>query len=264
VSVETACKDCHGDVAELAADGIHAQRIAEGELNAASCADCHGAHEIQDPQVPRWRGSAACAKCHGEIAEQYADSVHGEALLGEGNPDVPVCTDCHGVHDMVDPTTAQFRLSSPQMCGECHADEEMMARYGISTNVFDTYVADFHGTTVTLFQHTSPNEETNKAVCYDCHGIHNIQSPTDENSQVMAANLLTTCQQCHPDANENFTASWMGHYEPSLDKYPIVYLVDLFYKVLIPTVIGGFALFIFSDIYRRVTDRRRSTKGKHE
>ena len=263
-SVETACMDCHGDVASLAADGIHAQHIAEGELNAASCADCHGAHEIQDPRVPRWRGSASCAKCHGEIADQFADSVHGEALFGDSNPDVPVCTDCHGVHDMVDPTTAEFRLSSPQMCGNCHADEEMMARYDISTNVFDTYVADFHGTTVTLFQHTSPNEETNKAVCYDCHGIHNIQSPTDENSQVMAANLLVTCRQCHPDANENFTATWLGHYEPSLDKYPLVYLVDLFYKVLIPAVIGGFALFIFSDIYRRVTDRRRSAKGKHE
>ena len=138
----------------------------------------------------------------------------------------------------------------------------MMAKYDISTNVFDTYVADFHGTTVTLFQHTSPNEETNKAVCYDCHGIHNIRRADDENSQIMADNLLVTCQQCHPDANENFTASWMGHYEPSLETYPIVYLVDLFYKFLIPAVMGGFGLFIVSDLYRRVTDRMGRRKGR--
>ena len=34
---------------------------------------------------------------------QYRESVHGDALV-HGNPDVPTCIDCHGVHDIPDPT----------------------------------------------------------------------------------------------------------------------------------------------------------------
>ena len=64
-----------------------------------------------------------------------------------------------------------------------------MNKYEISTEVFDTYVADFHGTTVILFEHQDPNVETNKAVCYDCHGVHNIcllytSDAADERSSV--------------------------------------------------------------------------------
>ena len=39
---------------------------------------------------------------------------------------------------------------SPELCASCHADEELMAPYDISTDVFETYVDDFHGTTVIL------------------------------------------------------------------------------------------------------------------
>jgi hypothetical protein len=264
-SVEEQCADCHESVGGEYADGIHAQSLAQGEANAPSCAECHGSHRIQPPDVPRTRVSDTCGTCHGEIYENYKSSVHGAALYGRDNPDVPVCTDCHAAHDIADPTTAAFRLSSPQMCGECHADEEMMAKYDISTDVFNTYVTDFHGTTVTLFQHNSPNEPTNKAVCYDCHGIHDIQSVTDATEEEIQARLLPTCQKCHPDATENFPASWLSHYVPSLEHYPLVYLVNIFYVVLIPTVLGGFLLFIGSDIFRRVTDiwwRPRGT-GRH-
>ena len=51
-----------------------------------------------------------------------------------------------------------------------------MQKYGISTEVFNTYVADFHGTTVTLFERQHPDQPTNKAVCTDCHGVHDIQA----------------------------------------------------------------------------------------
>ncbi|MFO7635555.1 MAG: cytochrome c3 family protein [Caldilinea sp.] len=255
ISMQQVCQDCHLDVYERNADGVHAQHIVDGQLQAATCSDCHGNHAIQDPNSPREHVSQICANCHADINEQYVMSVHGAALLGEDNPDVPVCTDCHGVHDITDPTTAAFRLSSPNMCGECHADVDLMNKYNISTDIFDTYVADFHGTTVTLFEHQSPDEETNKAVCYDCHGVHNILPATDENSQIIKANLLVTCQQCHPDANENFPDSWTSHYKPSLEHNPLVYFVDLFYMIVIPATVGGFMLFIGSDIFRRVRER---------
>jgi hypothetical protein len=261
LGLEEVCQSCHTDIYEHTRDGVHAKAIAAGNLDAATCADCHGNHAIQNPDEPRQRVSETCSKCHSTINEQYAHSVHGAALLGEDNPDVPVCTDCHGVHDIVDPTTAEFRLNSPNMCGQCHADTALMSKYGISTDVFDTYVADFHGTTVTLFERQSPEEGTNKAVCYDCHGIHNILPATDENSQVIKANLLTTCRQCHPDANENFPDSWTSHFKPSPQNNTLVYLVNLFYLIVIPATVGGFMLFIGTDVYRRVVDRFRSKKG---
>ncbi len=264
VEMEHICKDCHQEIYEKQQDGVHQHAIEQGNLDAATCADCHGNHDIQVPDVPRERVSETCGKCHSEINEQYKHSVHGAALLGEQNPDVPVCTDCHGVHDINNPTTAEFRLNSPTLCAGCHANKEMMSKYGISTDVFDTYVADFHGTTVTIFEKTDPNQEVNTAVCYDCHGVHNILAPTDANSQVIKENLLTTCQQCHPDATENFPASWTSHFKPSLDHNSLVYFINLFYAILIPALVGGFALYIGSDVVRRTIDRRARRKDEED
>lgn len=245
------CETCHQDIYTEQQDSIHAHALEEGELAAATCADCHGSHAIQPPNKPRGKISLTCGNCHSQIAEQYAQSVHGAALLGQNNPDVPVCTNCHGVHDISDPLTTLFRLGSPKLCGECHADEEMMAKYEISTNVFDSYVADFHGTTVTLFEKQSPDHETNKAVCYDCHGVHNIKPVTSDSSQVIKENLLVTCQQCHPDATANFSDSWTSHFEPSLEHNTLIYLVNLFYQILIPGVLAFFVVLIVSDLFRR-------------
>ena len=65
------------------------------------------------------------------------------------------------------------------MCADCHTDAKKMAKYKLSTQVLRTYVADFHGSTVTLFQRRHPDQVTNKPVCYDCHGIHDIASKSD-------------------------------------------------------------------------------------
>ena len=204
IDMEQVCTGCHKEIAERQHDGVHEKAIAEGKLDAATCSDCHGNHAIQDPNLPRERVSQTCGKCHSTINNQYKQSVHGAALLGEENPDVPVCTDCHGVHNIVDPTTTAFRANSPDMCGKCHADAEKMAKYNISTDVFNTYVADFHGTTVELFQKQHPDQETNKAVCYDCHGIHNIMPANDKNSQVIKQNLLNDMPEVPPGRHGQF------------------------------------------------------------
>ncbi|MDX1616313.1 MAG: hypothetical protein R3300_18515, partial [Candidatus Promineifilaceae bacterium] len=69
------------------------------------------------------------------------------------------------------------------------------------------------------------------------------------------ANLLETCRQCHPDASEGFAAAWTSHYEPSLDNYPLVYLVNLFYLIVIPGTLGFFGFLVATDVYRRVRER---------
>jgi predicted CXXCH cytochrome family protein len=260
VAAEETCQGCHTYIFETHLDSVHAEALAGGNLEAATCIDCHGSHDIQDADEPRERISNTCGACHTGEHEEYVNSVHGAALLGEQNPDVAVCTDCHGVHSIEDPLTAAFRLHSPQICADCHADEEMMAKYDISTDVFETYVADFHGSTVTLFEKQSPDQETNAAVCYDCHGVHNILPADDEHSQVLKENLLTTCQQCHPDATTNFPDAWMSHFPPSWEHNRLVYVVDLFYRFFIPIVLGGFLLYIGTDVYQRYGRRRHRRK----
>ena len=130
-----------------------------------------------------------------------------------------------------------------------------MSKYGISTDVFDTYVADFHGTTVTLFEKQSPDAPSNKAVCYDCHGVHDIRATDDPEATVIKENLLKTCQKCHPDATTNFPASWTSHFQPSFEQQPLVASVNIFYLILIPGTIGFMLLVVFSDAGRSLINR---------
>jgi len=265
LSMYTTCKQCHSGNFEKTLDSVHQKALEEGNKNAAVCSDCHNPHAQQRLTHPDTRQllprahvqiPQTCARCHSEIYDQYKKSVHGAARLENINPDVPACIDCHGVHNIPDPTTAAFRLRSPELCAKCHTDPARMSKYGISTQVLNTYLADFHGTTVTLFEKQTPDQVTNKPVCFDCHGIHDIARPDDPQKGLQVKeNLLQTCQKCHPDATPNFPDAWLSHYDPSPDKNPLVYYVNLFYKIFIPGVIGGMALFVASDIGRRLIKR---------
>lgn len=246
------CHRCHEQNAEKAVDDVHGALVAGGNLDGAVCTDCHGAHDTPPPNQPRQRISETCAQCHQEIHDEYVDSVHGEALAQNSNPDVPTCIDCHGVHNIQDPTTTLYRSRSPLICARCHADKELMTKYEISTSVFDTYVSDFHGTSAVLFDPAAdPNAPFNEAVCYDCHGVHDIRRPDDPENGIQA-NLLETCQKCHPNATENFPAAWTSHYEPSLQNNTGVFLVETFYRIVIPMTLIGFGFLVATDIFRRV------------
>lgn len=255
------CQACHPSMFQEVLDSVHQTALAAGNTDAAVCTDCHGAHDIQPPDEPRSRIPKTCEKCHSQIYDQYKDSVHGAALIGDGNPDVPSCIDCHEVHSVQGPSNSPFRLFSPEICAKCHADQNLMDKYGISTDVFQTYVADFHGTTVTLFQAVTEGQEPNTPVCIDCHGVHDIQMVDSPDSPVIKQNLLHTCEKCHPDATTNFPTSWLSHYRPTPEHAALVYWVNLFYKTLIPTVIGAMGLFVVLDGFKRI---RRHRRGKND
>lgn len=262
LALNKTCLECHEEQATDTQDSNHALALAEDNPNAAVCVDCHSAHYTQPLSESRQVIVNTCRRCHAKIFDEYSTSVHGQALLEDDNPDVPTCVKCHGVHSQEDPHTARFRVRSPQLCATCHANEDLMRQYGVSTDVFDTYVADFHGTTVTLFEKQSPEMATNKAVCTDCHGVHAILA-MDHPEAVAASkeNLLKTCQKCHPDATTNFSDSWTSHFPPTFDKQPLVASVNLFYWILIPGLIGLMGLFIVTDAGRRFIDYRKDNSG---
>ncbi len=250
------CRRCHEEQFAEAVDSAHSRVLEGGNRFAPVCVDCHGSHNITSPNQPRSKVSETCASCHLSVYTTYRSSVHG-AALDEGNPDVPSCVECHGVHSVSGPREPEFRDQMIAVCGGCHADEERMSKYGISTAVFDTYLDDFHGRTVNFFRQQNPNQPSNKATCFDCHGIHNIRRPEDERSTVYPANLQGTCQQCHEDASITFPQAWLGHYVPSWERTPVLYAVNVAYQVLIPVVLGGCIGYIALDAGRRLRQRRK-------
>jgi predicted CXXCH cytochrome family protein len=255
-SFAESCKTCHFENYTKTLDSVHYTLQARGDVFAPTCVKCHGAHDIARPAQPRSRISQTCATCHRQVFETYANSVHGKALLAQKNPDVPVCTDCHRSHDIADPRNRAWLLDTPALCGRCHANAKLMKKYGLSTNVLSSYLADFHGTTASFGDRgKQAGQEPVAALCVDCHGIHDIAKVTGKSASAFRANLVKTCAKCHPGASEKFPAAWLSHYEPSFTRAPLVFLVKLFYAIIIPFIVGGLILQILLHLWRSVVNR---------
>ena len=247
------CKRCHFANYTKTLDSVHFKALQRRDRMAPTCVDCHGAHDVAPPHQPKASLSRTCAKCHQGVFDVYQKSVHGRFL--ERSDDVPGCTDCHKSHDVAGPRDTSWQKLTPELCSSCHANKELMQKYGLSTAVANTYVADFHGMTASLQGAGTPRESSVVALCTDCHGVHDISKVDEPGSHVLRANLVKTCARCHEGASENFPAAWMSHYEPTWEKAPLVYGVQLFYDVLIPFMVAGLLLQILLHFWRMVVNR---------
>jgi hypothetical protein len=252
------CKRCHFDKHTRTLESIHYAILNQGNQSAPVCTDCHGAHGIAAAGKDRAFSAKRCKQCHGEVYETYAQSVHGNALINERNQDVPVCIDCHRAHDIVNPLTLEFHDGIPDTCANCHSNKRIMGKYGLSTDVVKTYLSDFHGVTLNFYRKQKevllkPGRPI--AVCTDCHGTHDIASDADTDPLIVKGRLLNRCQKCHPEATENFPDAWLSHYEPTLEKAPIVYLVNLSYRIFLPVMVVGLILQILLHIWRYAVNR---------
>ena len=255
-----ACTTCHGGKFEEFQEGVHWRLLSQGDRRAPLCADCHGAHAVSKRDLVRDQVSSACAKCHGGISRSYEKSAHGLALTGEGNPDVPTCSTCHRSHTTQDPRKVDFRMDIPNLCADCHQNEPLMKKYGISAQVVSTYLEDFHGVSVDLYRRQEASPARLTAVCTDCHGIHDIRSVRDPESRVVRENLLRTCQECHPGASPNFPSAWLSHFIPSPRRAALVYFVNLFYLIFLPGVGGGLVLHVGLDLFHGLKARRAARR----
>lgn len=234
--------------------------------SALTCATCHPDHTryphppltartLRDYRVMR---AEICTTCHTEAAGQFAGSIHGRALV-MGFPDVPTCTSCHGAHDVVRASTPAFRNNTPQLCGSCHGNPEIMARYGLLP-VYEAYTREFHGVTTALYKLTKPYSPTPAAICYDCHGVHDIKDTKDPAAPVAPRNILTTCRRCHSTAGRFFASAWTEHKTPGPGASPLVWYVQIFYRVLIPAVLGFLAVLTVLDLSRWAGDRLKGER----
>lgn len=263
ISLNQTCINCHKEEAEKSADSTHQMVFDQGNRSAPICIDCHGSHQVSNSNEFQSKISPICGNCHISEYSTFEGSVHGAGLSEEINSDLPTCVDCHGVHNIYGPYDITFRNTTISICTTCHVDEELMAPYGISTLVLETYLSDFHGRSANLFILSNNNRPTDKAVCYDCHGIHNILSPDNPASQVYPDNLLGTCQKCHLDAAITFPKAWLGHYVPTIEDNPYLYIINLIYPILIGLVIGTALIYILLDARKRHYMRKAIDAAKN-
>ncbi len=203
------CASCHASVVEQYAHSIHGVSHAMGSSGAATCASCHGTHDIVpvkqlDSPVFKLNLPQTCAKCHSnpgltaeyrmpnqDGAAQYMESIHGRALLKMGLIVAPSCNDCHGVHDIkrsVDRGSRTNHAVIARTCGRCHL--------GVET----TYNESVHGQLLAKGDKLGP-------VCSDCHTAHQIDTPT--NTSFKAISDLR-CGQCHEDRLLHYRDTYHG------------------------------------------------------
>ena len=211
-------------------DSIHGRALLKmGLIVAPSCNDCHGVHDIKravdrDSPINKTNVAQTCGKCHVKVEQVYDKSIHGQ-LLAKGDQRGPVCIDCHSAHSVEAPDGSHFKLASDKICGKCH--EDRLAHYR------ETY----HGKAMALGR---PNRAPDVAACYDCHGHHDVLPASNPQSHLSRANILATCQQCHPKATIGFTA-YDPHANPLDGKhFPLLHAVFVFMTALL---IGVFAFF---------------------
>jgi cytochrome b subunit of formate dehydrogenase len=185
---------------------IHGEGLIQsGLVVTATCDDCHTPHrplpaDHPESTVHPSNIAATCGTCHHGIEEQFQESIHWVGR-GEAGREYPTCEDCHTSHAIGRTDRGDFRIMMMSQCGRCHLDE--------THTFFDT----FHGKVSRL-------GDEGAAKCYDCHGTHNIFPVDDPRSTLSRENVLATCAQCHPRANERFTGylTHATHHDPA--KYP--------------------------------------------
>jgi len=258
------CKRCHFDMYTKSLEGIHYNLLRRGHPGTPGCVDCHGSHRITSLSHDRAASAAKCGECHAKLYASYASSVHGDALVNAKNQDVPICIDCHRAHDTGDPLTVGYHYDIPFMCGNCHANEAIARKYGLSADVVKTYLSDFHGSTVSIYRDQAAGADQPVrpiAVCTDCHGTHDIKSMSALGPGAIKALLLRKCRQCHEDASVAFPDAWLSHYTPSLSRTPLLFLVDRTYTVLLPLMLLGMLLHVVLHARRHVVGRTTAAKA---
>lgn len=195
------CASCHADVTKMRQydlptdqynkyrESIHGFRLAQGDPNVATCADCHNDHMIlkaNDPASSVYPANVpqTCANCHADETLMaaydirtnqfalYKESVHGHALLDEQNFRAPNCATCHGTHGAAPPGFDEVA----NVCGSCHSATQ------------DYYLQSAH------FSHS---EQTPK--CITCHGRYDVTEPGEA---MFLGGEPRHCGSCHAGDSE--------------------------------------------------------------
>jgi hypothetical protein len=236
-------------------DSVHARALRKGLTIAASCTSCHGSHDILPKSNPashvaRANAPITCGKCHDGTLNDFLQGVHGKDFI-KGITDIPVCNDCHGVHDIheqADPNSRTNPAHIAELCSRCHASQILARKYKFSINRVFTYAKSYHGIATQYGNLRTAN-------CASCHENHNIRRANDPQSSIFPANLYKTCGRCHKGASLSFARGKIHVWEEKKDNV-WAYIIRKFYTIVTILVIGGCLLFIGVEVLARIRRRR--------
>jgi len=240
----------------------HAKAMSEGKLQAATCNDCHGYHDIKigtDPNstISHAKISITCGQCHEEIFGEYQRSIHWIALK-RGQRESPACVDCHGEHEILESSDPDSpvgkRMAAEETCARCHSDEKMIQKYGLSEGKVSSFQDSYHGLAVM-------KGVENAATCYDCHGVHAILDMSNPASSIHPDNLKETCAVCHPNATDTFAQSYT-HQSVMMAERPIEWYIKIIYITLIIVTIGGMLIHNGIIIWSHIRQKYKREKSE--
>jgi hypothetical protein len=202
------CSTCHSDAAERFTLSAHAKARATGSTAAASCADCHGTHDIKPKSDPASRThhlniAAMCATCHGnseliakgaiphDMTRAFGDSIHGTVLAKSGLMVAPTCSSCHGAHDIRSPKDPESRVGLGNVastCGSCHEGIARQFKAGVHAAVLKA-------------------GGSNAPACQTCHTSHAIERSSQHGWQL---SVINQCGTCHADRLSTFRDTFHG------------------------------------------------------
>lgn len=195
------CYVCHKEQADEHKESIHGISLGEGVLEAATCWDCHGTHDILPVENPDSRVSNGnlghtCGVCHDDpkFAEKFnlisvrsglrfEDSFH-YTLIAQGKEMDMNCSTCHGVHNIknrIQPGSTISAYNLNETCGQCHAD------------VVHEYKNSIHWIGAKKGLRVAP-------VCSDCHSEHSPRAKElAEGTFSVKQFQEEVCISCHQD-----------------------------------------------------------------
>jgi cytochrome b subunit of formate dehydrogenase len=260
------CGSCHADAAFLARHkvpfakpveafrrSVHGRALERGDTKAASCADCHGSHDLlpardAGSRTSRGRVSETCGACHAKIKAVVAESVHGMAAA-RGAVAAPVCTDCHGEHTILAPSEPGSLVNPARVstvtCGRCHGDERLAARFNLPRENVLSFEDSYHGLALKSGRTTAAN-------CASCHGVHNILPSSDPRSTVHPQNLARTCGACHTGAGERFAIGPVHSAPGAAGEHWVVRMIRISYLILIPLSVAFMVLHNLLDFVAKL------------
>ena len=282
---ETGCLSCHDDsgltkvTEQEGKTSLYVDREAlESSIHKSlDCTSCHTSslllHSASNiSPLTNLSLAEKCGSCHQDQSAQYLESTHGVSLAEGNTDDVPSCTSCHSTggdtHSIIgvsEPDSPVYKKSIAQTCATCHDDKELMAKYDISTTVYETYNNFFHGKAMSLATEEQI-DRMNYATCSSCHGSHDIMKIDNPASPVAnLENLAETCRQCHDGAGVEFASSYHMHQAPSTEHQLPTFIVNVFYAYfLIPAMVVFGTSFILLDLMRSFRRRPQRKTGKEE
>jgi len=197
------CPDCHGGDSKLG--------FAEGDPDLAM--DPAKGYKAPPDRldIPEF-----CGRCHSDIEYMkrfntklptdqltlYKTSIHGKMLSENKDTKVAICTDCHGVHDIMpssDSRSGIYHNNVPETCRKCHGSPLYMKgyKYGgrqIGTSQYEDYAKSIHGILVL------EKGDNSAPACNNCHGNHGATPPN-------LASVSAACGECHANNRDLFNAS---------------------------------------------------------